>query len=254
MLTAEEAYCRHLPTFSALPPEAIKTPKMARDDVIGEAEELKLAAQEDHDALVAAGCPEEFITTLEERIGAYSHSSSMWENSEYMKSEALIQWLEKEKQAYDFKEYLLHALNHALRNNPEELKYVKKIAAGSGRRDLTLDFKDIEVLGRRHEQALSAIGFDLTDLDKAAALHDTLSDLLSKANMTPKDLTALKTLAHQAYTFLQEAVSEIRVNGQFVFWKDEERLNLYKSDHYQKIGKIKSQEKENVEIAEEITV
>ena len=252
MLTAEEAYNKHLETFSAIPADKIMMPRMARVDIIGEAEELKLAALEDTEVLVRAGCPEEFITTLDERIGAYAHGSSLLENSEFAKSDAKKQWLAEEKPAYDFKDYLLHSLNHGLRDNPEELKYVRKIAAGHGRRDLVLDLKDIEVLGKRNAQALSAIGFDLADLDRAGALHEKLSDLLSEANMSPGELESLKVLAYQAYTYLQEAVTEIRINGQFAFWKDEDRLNLYKSDHYQKIGKLRNNEEEE-EVAEEIT-
>jgi hypothetical protein len=253
MLSAEEAYNKHLKTFSAISADKIKTPKMARVDVIGEAEELKVAALEDKDALVKAGCPKEFINTLDERIGAYSHASSVWENSEFAKSEAKKQWMEEEKPAYEFKEQLLHALSHGLRGNPGELKYVKKISAGHGRRDLVLDFKDIAVLGKRNAQALSAIGFDPADLDRAEALHEKLSNLLSEAGMDSEELTELKTLAYQAYTFLEEAVAEIRENGRYVFWKDEERLDLYKSDHYRKIGKTKNREEEK-EVAGEIAV
>jgi len=251
MLSAEEAYKKHVETFSAIPADKIKTPKMARVDVIGEAEELKVAALEDREALVKAGCPEKFITTLDERIGAYAHASSVWENSEFTKSDAKKLWMEEEPVAYDFKERLLHALSHALRGNPEELKYVRKISAGHGRRDLVLDFKDIAVLGKRNTDALSAIGFDPADLDKAETLHEKLSNLLSEANMSPAELEDRKTLAYQAFTYLQEAVAEIRANGQYVFWKDEERLNLYKSDYYQNIGKTKTREEEKEEVLEQ---
>lgn len=251
MLSAEEAYNKHLKTFSVIPAEEIKTPRMARIDVIGEAEELKVAALEDKDALVRAGCPKEFITTLDERIGAYSHASSVWENSEFAKSDAKKQWVEEEAGAYAFKENLLHALYHALRGNPDELKYVKKISAGHGKRDLVVDFKDIAVLGKRNTAALSAIGFDLADLDRAETLYEKLSNLLSEANMSPGELEELKILAYQAYTWLQEAVAEIRANGQYVFWKDEARLNLYKSDHYRKVGKTRNKEDSQENAGEE---
>ena len=240
MLSAEESYNKHLASFSAIPAHEIKTPRMPRIDVIGEAEELKLAATEDRDALVKAGCREEFITTLDERIGAYAHASSIWENSEFMKSDAKRQWIEEEGGAYRFKDNLLHSLSHALRENSDELKYVKKISAGHGRRDLVVDLKDIAVLCKRNVPALRAIGFDVADIDKAEALHDRLSDLLSQANMSSGELEELKTLAYQAYTYLQEAVAEIRVNGQYVFWKDEARLNLYKSEYYQQVRKTKT--------------
>ena len=239
MLSAEEAYNKHLGKFTAIAAEEIKTPRMAREDIIGEAEELKVVALEDRKVLVKAGCPEKLIKTLDDRIGVYAHASSLWENSEFVKTDAKKKWAEEEKCAYAFKEELLHAMSHALRGNPDELKYVRKISAGHGRRDLVLDFKDIAVLGKRNIDALKAIGFDPADLDKAAALHEKLSALLSEASMSPAELTELKTRAYQAYTWLQEAVAEIRVNGQYVFWKDEERLQLYKSDHYQKIRKQK---------------
>ena len=115
MLTAKEAYERHLPAFSAIPAEGIKTPRMPRTDIIGEAEELKTAALVDREALVGAGCPEEMISSLDERIGAYAHASSVWENSEFMKSDAMRQWIGEEPAAVELKERLLHTLSRAPR-------------------------------------------------------------------------------------------------------------------------------------------
>jgi len=237
MISAEEAFKKHGKSFTCITEKEIMAPRMPREDVIGEAEELKLAALADVEALVKAGCPRDYVTTLDERIGAYAHASSLWENFEFEKTDAKKQWLVEEGPAYEFKAELLHELQHALRKNPAELKYVSKISAGSGRRDLVVDLKDITVLGKKNEDALKAIGFDVTKLDEASALHEKLSDLLSAANMNPEKLEELKTQAYQAYTFLQQAIAEIRANGQYAFWKNENRLNLYKSDHYQSIGK-----------------
>ena len=250
MISAEEAYNKHLPEFSAIPKDKIKTPNMARDDVMGEAEELKIVALEDEEVLVKASCPRKFIKTLDERIGAYAHASSVWENSEFTKSEARKKWLEMEGPAYDIKEELLHDLAHALRNSPDQQKYLKKITAGHGKRDLVMDFKDGAVLGRNNKEALQAINFDLKRLDDADAMHDTLSNLLAESSMSPSELEELKTRAYQAYTYLQEAVAEIRINGQHVFWKDPERLDLYKSDHYQRIGKTRIKEEQGEVVSE----
>ena len=250
MLSTKEAYNKHLATFSAIPEDKMKTPNMTRNDVIGEAEELKIVALEDKEVLVKASCQVEYIETLDERIGAFSHASSIWENSEFVKSEAKIKWIEDEKLSYDFKAELLHDLGHALRGNPDQLKYLKKITKGHGKRDLVMDLKDGAVLGRNNKEALEAIGFDLNRLDEAEAMHDKLSNLLSESNMSPGVLEELKTLAYQAYTYLQEASSEIRENGQHVFWKDEERLELYKSDHYQNLRKSSNKKEKNGDINE----
>ena len=250
MIPAEEAYNKHLPEFSAIPEEKTKTPNMARDDVIGEAEELNIVGLEDEEALVKASCPREYIKTLDERIGAYSHASSVWENSEFSKSDARKQWLEIEGHAYDIKEELLHDLLHALRNNPDQLKYLKKITAGHGRRDLVMDFKDAAVIGRNNIDALQAIHFAPKRLDDAEKMHEKLSNLLAESSMSPSELEELKKAAYQAYTYLQEAVAEIRVNGQHVFWKDPERLDLYKSDHYQKLRKSRKKEEQSETVSE----
>ena len=250
MLSTEESYNKHLESFSAIPEEKMKSSHMARDDVLGESEELKIVALEDKEALVKAGCPEEYIKTLDERIGAYSHASSVWENSEFTKTEAKKQWIEAETSAYEFKADLLHDLGHALRRNPDQLKYLSKITAGYGKRDLVMDLKDAAVLGKKNIEALKEINFDISKLDESEALHDKLSNLLSEANMSPGELEELKTLAFQAFTYLQEAASEIRENGQYVFWKDENRLDLYKSDFYQRLGKSKNKKEESESVVE----
>ena len=200
--------------------------------------------------LVKASCPRKFIKTLDERVGTYAHASSVWENSEFIKSEARKKWLEIEKPAYDLKEELLHDMAHALRNNPAEMEYLSKITVGHGKRDLVLDFKDAAVLGRKNKDDLEAINFEFTRLDEAEKMHDNLSNIRADAEMNPSELEELKTKAYQAYTYLQEAVAEIRINGQHVFWKNPERLDLYKSDHYQRIGKTRIKEEQNENVAE----
>ena len=239
MISSEGAYTKHFDTFTAIQEKDTETPKMPREDVIGEAEELKVTAFEDNVALIDASIDPKYIKTIDERIGAYSHASSLHETSLYAKSDALQKWKELEDEAYEFKWELIHALRFAVRKNPDQLKLVKKIAEGRGRRDLSVDFKDINVLGRKNKEALTEINFDFSKLEKAGKMHDSLCDLLADANTTPEEIAEAKTAAYQAYTWLKEAVDEIREYGQFRFWKDEDRLNRYKSDYYQGIPKMK---------------
>lgn len=250
MISAKEAYNKHFCEFSVIPREDLLSMHMARRDVIGEAEELKIVSTEDMEVLVKASCPRVYIETLDERIGAYAHASSIWENSEFDTSEARKEWLGVEGPAFDKKSQLLHDMKHGLRNEPDQLRYLKKITKGGGNLDLVMDFKDAATLGRKNLPALSAVNFDLSRLDDAEATYDKLSDLRSASNMSPADLEELKILAFQAFTYLQEAVAEIRINGQHVFWKDPERLDLYKSDHYQRVGKIRTKNEESETVTE----
>ncbi len=253
MISAQEAYNKHLDEFTKIPEKDMTSPHMARIDVIGEAEELKIISKEDMEVLVKASCPREYIKTLDERIGAFSHASSVWENAEFDKSEARKQWLIEEESAFNLKNELLHDLGHALRHDPDQLKYLAKITRGHGKMDLVMDFKDGATLGRNNIPALQAIDFDLGRLDNAEAMHDRLSNLRSASDMSPADLKELKVLAFQAYTYLWQAVAEIRVNGQHVFWKDPERLDLYKSDFYQRVGKAPKKSDKTEEETESVS-
>lgn len=240
MISSKEAYEIHLKTVTAIPLEDIEKPKMARDDTIGEAEELCVTAKQDKERLVGKGLDPGIIEQLDERIGVYAHASSLFENALFEKSAAKQQWTAMEKDAYAFKWEMIHNFKFALRKEPDQLKLVGQISKGRGRRDLVLDFKDLEVLGQKNRPALEKINFDFSALAKSAKLHDELSNLLAESNTSEAVVDKNKLIAHQAYTWLKQAVDEIREYGQFCFWKDPLKLSQYQSGHYQSVGKTKA--------------
>jgi len=50
----------------------------------------------------------------------------------------------------------------------------------------------------------------------------------------------------KAYTYMKQAVDEIRECGKFVFWRNPDRLKGYMSDHWRKINQEKAKATEEV--------
>jgi hypothetical protein len=108
------------------------------------------------------------------------------------------------------------------------------------------DLNDIAVLGRENPEPLTAIGFDLTQLDMAATRADELADLLAEANGDKADPNESKIIRDKAYTQMKSLVDEIREAGKYVFRKDKNRLKGYSSDYWRKQNRKKSNDDSEV--------
>lgn len=117
---------------------------------------------------------------------------------------------------------------------PDVKAKVQKIAEGSGHADMLQDLHDASVLGEKYPEPLQAVGFDMSLLTKAAQMSDELANLLAKANGARMSDNKLKILRDKAYTYLKQAVDEVKHHGQFVFWRSPDRLKGYKSSYLQR--------------------
>lgn len=237
-LSAQESWEKNRDHIMAIPDDRVMAPSKPREDIVGEAEELRMNASNDREALVVLGMNPVYIDTLDERIGAFAFTSSVRETTLLRDSEALNGFRAKQGPATEFRTDLLADMGFAIRKDKELKKVLGRIVKGKGYRDLVLDLLDCERFGRKNEEYLKAINFDMTRLDQAKDLHDELSDLLAEANTSPQELNELKQNTFKSYTWLKEATDEIREYGQHAFRKDPERLNRYKSDYYQKLGRL----------------
>ena len=94
------------------------------------------------------------------------------------------------------------------------------------------DLNDLSVLGKANPDLLTEVNFDLTLLDTAADLSDRMGDLLGATNGERKKDSEAMIIRDQAYTYLKQAVDEIRECGKFVFWRNPDRLKGYISDYW----------------------
>jgi hypothetical protein len=119
----------------------------------------------------------------------------------------------------------------AYRKQSDILGRVQSIAEGTGDADMLQDLSDLAVLGRTYPEPLQKVKFDMTLLNQAETTRTALSSLLAVASgETSRDNTA-KLNRDRAYTYLKEAVDEIREHGRYVFWRDTVRVKGYASEY-----------------------
>ena len=91
---------------------------------------------------------------------------------------------------------------------------------------------ELAKLGMKHKKELIAIGFDLSRLENAKSKSFELANLQAKVNSSLKETNPKKVLRDKAYFHLKEAVNEIRLAGQYLFWRDNLRLMGYVSPYF----------------------
>jgi antitoxin component HigA of HigAB toxin-antitoxin module len=240
MNNSQESFEKLRPIIEAIPDEEVVTPTMPPDDIIGEAEELLNTALEDKDILIKSGLKSEYIDSLSDRIGAYAISVSEFNAFAFTQNEAKKEWNNIEPEAIELKQTLMHYLRFIFKRNDmkEDLKSLAEIAKGRGRRDLLLDLMDLHKLASKHLELLKTIGMDESIVNDANDMFERLRALLGDIKGEPEVVEHKKMMMKKAYTYLWKAVDEIRDFGQFAFWKDENKLEQYRSEHYRNLGKM----------------
>ncbi|QGY46585.1 hypothetical protein GM418_23865 [Maribellus comscasis] len=240
-----------LDVLKAIPNEQVQTPTLPVDVFLQEAENLYHWCLADKEKLVITGISEEQINDLPVRAGALREAQSLWFKQRYSQEEAQRDWGELSPLAYDLRDELLHVFRFAYRNDAAILNRVAEVAEGSGHADMLQDLNNLAVLGRENANALSAIGFDMTKLDKAATMADEMADLLATANGDKAEQNEAKVLRDQAYTHLKELVDEIREAGKYLFWRNATRLKGYSSKFWKRKNSRKTKNEPETETQSE---
>lgn len=239
-------YNAKLDVILSIPDEDVQIPAIPVDVALQEAENLHHWSLDDAAALAVVGITANKIKDLPVRAGACREAQSIWNKDYRSQQEAQKQWAEQAPEAYAFRNDLLASLRFAYRKDDGLLSRVNAITEGSGHADMIQDLNDIAVLGRENPDPLTAIGFDLTQLDLAATRADELADLLAEANGDKADPNESKLIRDKAYTHLKELVDEIREAGKYVFRNDKNRLKGYSSDYWRKLHRKQSNNQEEV--------
>lgn len=232
-MSSLEDYLAKIAIIEAIADDQMKSPNIPVDVYLQEAENLYQWCLQDKEMLIAAGLNWSFVEELPVRAGAAREAESRWVRKRFTRQEAEKQWREKSPAAYDLRDTILHHFRFAFRKEADLLNRVSQIADGGGHADMIQDLNDLSVLGKEHIDLLQAISFDVTLLDIAANTADEMASLLSLATTERADDSAERIVRDKAYTYLKEAVEEIRACGQYVFWRDKERAKGYGS-HYRR--------------------
>ena len=237
-----------LSDIQAISDEETLEPGIPVDVALQEAENLHHWSLDDAAALAVVGVTTDMINDLPVRAGACREAQSIWNKDYRSQQEAQKQWAEQAPEAYPFRDDLLASLRFAYRKDAALLSRVSAITEGSGHADMIQDLNDIAVLGRENPDPLTAIGFDLAQLDLAATRADELADLLAEANGDKADPNESKIIRDKADTHMKALVDEIREAGKYVFRKNKNRLKGYSSEYWRKQNRKSNDD--NSEVAE----
>jgi hypothetical protein len=201
---------------------------------IQEAKILYKVCIKDKEKLIKTKLDWNLVEDLNIRIGALKQSQSKWLAKFKNYEECQKSWKLEAPLGYKFRDELIHDFRHALRNIPTEYAKVKKISEGTSQADMIQDLNDLAELGQIHIAELESIGFDMTKLDEARSMSNSLLNLNGDVKTLFLETRPLIELRNKAYMHLKEAVDEIRCVGQYVFWKAEKRQKAYASAYLRK--------------------
>jgi hypothetical protein len=223
-----------LPVIMVLTPSDVLTPNIPIDVFVQEAENLYHWCKDDQQALTKVGLDWNLALSLSGRAGACREAQSIWIKEHNTRQEAEQEWKDQAPVAFNLRDQLIHDFRFAFRKFEGLLARVEEIAQGDTNSDMVQDLNDLSVLGKSNADLLANIDFDLTLLDLAADLSDRMGDLLGATNGERKKDSEAMLIRDKAYTYLKQAVDEIRECGKFAFWRTPDRLKGYFSEHWQK--------------------
>lgn len=231
-MSSAEDYQAKIAEIEAIADDQVKSPNLPVDVFLQEVENTVKWAQDDKDKLIAAGLDWTLVDDLPVRAGALREAQSLWYKVRFARKDAQKEWNEKSPDAYDLRDTLLHVFRYAFRNVPDLTSRINAIADGAGHADMIQDLNDLSLLGKDHTDLLTAVGFDLTLLDTAAATSTEMAALLSQSTVDRKKENVSRIIRDKAYTYVKQALDEVRACGQFVFWRDDARLKGYVSQYF----------------------
>lgn len=212
--------------------ENIKKPNMPVGIALQEGEDLAEWIKPDLKKLYAAGLEEKYVSGLQVRIGACRYTQSIWSADYKAQKDAQKEWKTKSPEAYNLRDELVHEAFHATRKHPDLQEVVRNISEGSGHADMIQDLSSLKEFGDKYPDLFTKVGVDLSLFNKAGTLSEEMADLLAESNADGSSPNENKILRDKAYTYLKEAVDEIRYHGQHVFWRNDGRKKGYVSQYH----------------------
>jgi len=225
-------YNELLPVFADMNSADVLTPNIPIDVFVQEAENLYHWCLDDQNALTRVGLDWNLVTSLPIRSGACREAQSLWIKERNTRQQAEEDWKNEAPEAFDLRDQLVHDFRFAFRKSDSLATRVDEIAQGDTNSDMVQDLNDLATLGRANGDLLGKVGFDFSRIDKAASLSDRMGDLLGATNGERKEVSETMQIRDKAYTYLKQAVDEIRECGKFAFWRTPERLKGYNSDYW----------------------
>ncbi|MBI3071381.1 MAG: hypothetical protein HYY84_04555 [Deltaproteobacteria bacterium] len=225
-----------LPKLAAISATDVAEPDRPVATIVQEALDLADAAHRYRASLLAVGVDAAIIDGLAERAKALSAAQTEWTNTRETGLPATLH--AAVDRATELRRDIVDSALYALRNDDAALDVIARIRDGEGVADLCQDLKDLGVLVERNRAAFDRVDFDFEDVTRARAIADEVQKGHAEAT-TKKALDDKKDLRNRAFTYLDEAVDEVRAAGLFAFRRDADatRTSLFRSAYALRRGR-----------------
>lgn len=231
MSTSPE-YNELLSRILAIKPAGVLIPNMPVAVFVQEAEDLYHWCIDDQQVLTRVGLDWDMVISLPTRSSACSEAQALWMKERKTCRQGEKDWKEQSPGAFELRDQLIFTFRFAFRKHGDLLARVDEIAQGNTQSDMVQDLNDCSVLGKAHPDLLTAINFETELLDTAALLSGQMANLLAIVNNERKRNSEALIIRNKAYTYLKQAVDEIRVCGKFAFRRNPDKLKGYSSGYH----------------------
>ncbi len=231
IMSDQQDLLNYLEEIKAVPDEKIVYCDLPYKVFIDECEGLHSRASIDLPLLQAFNFNPEKLDRLLGLTRALRTSQSNWESMKTDKKMAMDIWEAEAPAMYMFHHELIAHMGFAFRADPGLLKMLDLIKEGDSRADTIQDLASLSILGKENQDLLTAINFDLSQLDTAAEMADRMGRLLGDINGRMYFEDEIKLIRDKAYTLTKEVVDDIRAYGKFAFRNKEVKLHGYASKY-----------------------
>ncbi|MBI3070757.1 MAG: hypothetical protein HYY84_01390 [Deltaproteobacteria bacterium] len=205
-------------TLLAIPADKVRAPTMPIDVYVGEVLSTLAAARTHRPRFEAINFPEKWFAQAEDGAQALIEAQAHWRASrEAGRSPAFRDLVAR---ARALRAELLATAGYAFRNDQAMQKRLSAIREGRTTADLAQDLSDLAALYDDNRPAFEAVGYDLAICDQVLAMRE---ELLKAHAVAAADNAAAQTsmsdakrVRNRAFTWVDEALAEIRGAGLYV--------------------------------------
>lgn len=233
-MSQQDDFTSQEPAMNALSANEVKRPNMPVAVAIQEADDQCNIATIYKANLAAVGVSEDTINLLHIRSNALREAEAQWRITYNSNDEDVKNWNEQSPAGFALQKDLSESLHFAYRKDSRSLAKTREINSGSGNDNMIQDLLEYAVLGKSNPGPLEAIHFDMTKLDTAISLSESLSILLSKSIGDKKMQHLLKDVRDRSFTIMKETLDYIRDAGKYVFNDQPAIRKLFTSDYLRK--------------------
>ncbi len=225
----QDHYNELLPKLSALNNEQLVKPFASIEAITSYADGVLELLEKRGDSLIEEGIKPLFVHSLKKRINAYAVAEMNSSNAISTESSSTEQWNCLKSEAQRVKGDLTLYGEIAYEEHPKLMEKLNAIKSGQGNDDLIHDMLDLSGLFRENLEPFAELKkFDTAWIDRSEELFTELRDIRAMVDDPDSRLAELSHIEKQAYSYLDQAMKEIRRFGRLAFRNEPELLAVLK--------------------------